>query len=341
MTMRTTVPSPQPEHEPAAADEAVGVLAEHHVGQGLLVAILDRGRRAGSCRRRCRGGSDRACTRRSASAVALLGHHQGVVALGHANVHALGAALAVVRVDEEAEVGALDALLGGHVAVLGGVDEVLPGRLGGQRRVRLGGGERVDRLRQRGLRLGGGHDGAVRAGADAGHAAHALLGHELRDQRREAAEVAVAGRGRGDQAAPDALVGGQLDVRDAASVGVDDRRVEVLDVRGDVEGLRRDESRARGRLASDNLRAGLFRSSRWQLFRSSLAQSSGLSQPGPYEVAGRDDADRGGRLVGDDEAVDSALVPSRRRPRRGPPSRDGQRRLCHDLPDGQAAPVRS
>jgi hypothetical protein len=59
-----------------------------------------------------------------------------------------------------------------------------------------------------------------------------------RDQRRKRGEVAGAGGGGGDEAAPYALVGRKLDVGDAAAIGIDDGRVEVVDVRLDVETLR-------------------------------------------------------------------------------------------------------
>src|ERR1035437_9652205 len=139
------------------------MLAEHQVRQGLLVAILDRGRRQGLVK-----GEVATVTIERALAgslgYALFKHAQSVVALDHAYVPALGAALAVGRVDEEAEVGPLDALLGRHVAVLGSVDEVRPcGRLG-QLWVRLGGRERLDRLGQRAIWLGRRPGGAVLGG---------------------------------------------------------------------------------------------------------------------------------------------------------------------------------
>jgi len=81
-------------------------------------------------------------------------HDESGVALGQADVDALGAALAVQRIDEEPEVRRLEAALGGHVGVLGGVDEVLLRRLGGPARVRLAGRERLDRGGQGGLWLG-------------------------------------------------------------------------------------------------------------------------------------------------------------------------------------------
>ena len=39
-SIRIAVASPQPAHEPGAADVAEGVLAEHQVGERLLVAVL-------------------------------------------------------------------------------------------------------------------------------------------------------------------------------------------------------------------------------------------------------------------------------------------------------------
>ncbi len=116
----------------------------------------------------------------------------------------------------------LDAALGGDVGVLGRVDEVGLGRLGGQRRVRLAGRESVDRVASEPFGWAVAIDGAVGAGADAGHAADTLVGDELRDQRRKRAEVADAGGRGGDEAAAHAHVGRKLDVGHAATVGIDD-----------------------------------------------------------------------------------------------------------------------
>ena len=194
---------------------------------------------------------------------------------------------------------------------------------------------------QRALRLGRRQDGAVRAGADAGHAADALVGDELRDQRREAAEVAGGGRCRGDQAARHAHVGRQLDIGDAAAIRVYDGRVEVFDVSGDVEGLRRDSPGTRGKVGQQTCGLALSVLLGGNRFCHHSLSLRVLSQPRPHEVAGRDDSDRGGRRVRDDEAVDSALTHQPRGLVEARGRGDGQRRLGHDFsPTGQAPPVR-
>src|ERR1035437_1680199 len=65
----------------------------------------------------------------------------------------------------------------------------------------------------------------------------------------------------------------------------------------------------------------------------------GLPQPGPDEVTGRDDADRGGRRVCYDEAVDSVQFHLPGGLFEGRSGSDGKRRLGHDLLDRQAGPV--
>ena len=219
-----------------AADEAKGVLTEHDVGEGLLIAVLDR--RSGQ--RPEEADVAAVAIERALAAglrVTLLRHDESIVAQRRAHLHALGTALAVVWVDEDSKVGRLDAPLGRDVGVLRGVDEVRSGGLRGQRRVRLLRGERVDRPGQRALWLSRRHDCAVGAGADTGHATDALLGDEGRDHRRQGAEIANACGGRGDETSGDASVCRKLDVGHTAPIGIDDGLVEVLDVLGDVEGL--------------------------------------------------------------------------------------------------------
>src|ERR1035437_2553428 len=59
----------------------------------------------------------------------------------------------------------------------------------------------------------------------------------------------------------------------------------------------------------------------------------GLPQPGPHEVTGRDDADRGGLPVCYDEAVDAARLHCPGRLFESGSRGNGESRLCHDLPD--------
>ena len=208
MTMRTTVPSPQPEQEPRATDEAEGVLAEHQVRQDLLVAILDRRGGQGLVE----GDVAAVAVERALAAglgIALLDHRQGVVVERRADFHALGAALAVVRVDEEAEVGAFEALLGGHVAVLGRVDEVRtwpsrrrgPGSAGWRRKPSIALASEPLGWAVAMMALSG------QALTQAMQPTH-FSASNCRDQRREGAEVADAGGGRSDEAAPHVLSAG-------------------------------------------------------------------------------------------------------------------------------------
>ena len=147
-----------------------------------------------------------------------------------ADLHALRAALAVDRVDEDAEAGRCLALACRHLGVLGGVREVRTGRSRPPAPAARCRGKGLDADLEVSLGDGDAQDGGVGAGIDAGHAADALLEQELGDARREAGEVAHRGRAGRDEAARHAGLGRQLAVGDAAAVGRDDRRRELLDV---------------------------------------------------------------------------------------------------------------
>jgi hypothetical protein len=174
----------------------------------------------------------------------LVHHEQGVVTEPGADLDALAAALAVARVDEDAEGPAGQAAPRGDLAVLLRINEVAGRGRGREDRLLRRRGEGRDPA----LELRGGHDGAqdggVRAGADAGHAAHALLGDELGDARCKVAEVAHGRRARGNDAAGQAGVRRQLPVGDPPAVGRDDRQPEVLDVLVHVQERRREHLQA-------------------------------------------------------------------------------------------------
>src|SRR5664280_641225 len=66
---------------------------------------------------------------------------------------------------------------------------------------------------------------------------------------------------------------------------------------------------------------------------------SALPRPGPNQVAGRDDADRCGRGVSHDEAVDSMLLHHFGGLLEARGGGDGEHRLGHYLPDREAEPI--
>ena len=143
-----------------------------------------------------------------------------------ADLDALGAALAVDRVDEDAERARLDALAWrARRRTSCVVREVARGRsVAASGRLGLVGGERLDARRRapaparrcRGWPLSG------QALTQAMQPTH-LSSEELRDARGEAAEVAGRGRAGRDDAAGQADVRGQLLVGDATAIGGHDR----------------------------------------------------------------------------------------------------------------------
>ena len=153
---------------------------------------------------------------------------------------ALGAALAVDRLDEDPEARRFEAALRGDLRVLGCMDEMCLCRLTGNVWRALLGGERGDALREVSLGNGDPQDRAVGAGADARHAADASLGDELRQAGREPTEVTDRGRAGWDDAPREADVRGPLLVRHTTAVGRNDRCAELLDVRLDIEQRGRD-----------------------------------------------------------------------------------------------------
>ncbi len=97
-----------------------------------------------------------------------------------AHLDALGAALAVERLDEDPECGRFESVLGRYLGVLLRADEMRSDAFLGHCWRRLCLGERRDPRLEVALRNGDAEDRAVRARADAGHAADAALGDELR-----------------------------------------------------------------------------------------------------------------------------------------------------------------
>ena len=112
---------------PRAADIADRVLAEHQVGEGLLVAVDVGGRRE----RAEEAHVAVVALERRLAGRGLLGdlvdHDQRVVAERGAHLDALGAALAVDGVDEDPELAAIVALARRNLAVLLRVGEVRTG----------------------------------------------------------------------------------------------------------------------------------------------------------------------------------------------------------------------
>jgi hypothetical protein len=207
------------------ADVAERVLAKHEVREGLLVAV--RGRRGGKAAEQpqvAREALQRALA--SGSGRHLVDHHQRIVALGVAHLDALRAALAVDRVDEQAERRGLEAATGRDVGVLRRPGEPLACRANGDLGLGLRGGMGRDRGAEHRFGLGRGDDRAVRAGRDAGHAPDAPVEEQLRDPWGEAAEVAGPGRTGRDGAAGGGVVARQLGIGHAAAIGVDHGRIE-------------------------------------------------------------------------------------------------------------------
>ena len=157
------------------------MLAEHHVGECLLVAIgrgRDRQRSEEAHVARIALDGPAACRRRGS----LVDHPERVVAEGVADLDAFGAALAVGRIDEDPERRRLEAALRRDVARTSSSSRSATGsrsrragaRLGWQRNPSIG---RVDHR----CRLRDTEDRRVGAGVDAGHAADAGVEEELGD----------------------------------------------------------------------------------------------------------------------------------------------------------------
>ncbi len=218
----------------STTDIAEGMLAEHQIGQGLVRPIRLRGRWQRAEERHVAGIAIQG--RLASGFLGDLGaHHQGVVAERVADLNAFGASLAVDRVDEDAETCGLQAAPGREIGVLGGSAEVAGGGRRCQRWVRLPLGKAGDQVVD--LRFGerDPQDGAVGAGVDAGHAAHASGCIQLGDLRSQVAEVANRSGPRRNDGARHTGVGGQLRVGGAAQVGRHDPAIEVIHVLVDVE----------------------------------------------------------------------------------------------------------
>ena len=194
-----------------AADVADGVLAEHEVGQRLLVAVLGRRRRQRAEERHvARVALERGLAGRPARRVDLVDHDERVVAERGADLDALAAALAVAGVDEDPERAGSWPRFAGTSAYFCVCGEVAASARPPQRPGPAAAGERPRAPASSDSGRATREDRRVGAGVDAGHAADALLGDEVRDARREAAEVAGRGGAGRDDAAGQAGVGRQL-----------------------------------------------------------------------------------------------------------------------------------
>ena len=204
-----------------AADIQQRTLGQHHVREQLLVDEL----------------LGRLGHLRVEVPRALIAFQRAVIFLQHreravitAGVHALGAALALGRVNEDAEVTRLVALLFIDVPELGRLAKLLAIMLA------LGFVGNLGEFRFE-LRLGDdlAEDGGVRALDDARHAGDAILAVEQRNLRRDVGKIAQDARAGGDERAQRAEVGGQFQFGAAVVVRADDAAVEIRDVQ-DVVG---------------------------------------------------------------------------------------------------------
>ncbi len=153
--------------------------------------------------------------------VGLVDHFEGVVV---ADRDALGAALALRRVDDDLEHAARQVFLLGAVVVLLGFRPLLREH----RAVRLGDGGELRFERVLGDDLA--EDGGIGALRDAVHAAGAVAGDVLGDFRGDVAEVAQRGCAGGNQRAGETEVGRQQLLAIAFLVAADDALVEIDDV---------------------------------------------------------------------------------------------------------------
>ena len=182
--MRRAVPSPQPAHEPGAADVAMCVLAEHHVGQRLLVAVLGRRRRQRPEEAHVAPVAlERRLARRASARTLSIMTSASCPSAAQTSTHS-AQPLQWTRVDEDAEAPPARARAWParrRTSACGRSGRVpWPRRRSGSRSPAANVSTRCTEL---GFRQGDAQDGRVRAGADAGHAADALLGDELRAMR--------------------------------------------------------------------------------------------------------------------------------------------------------------
>ena len=142
-----------------------------------------------------------------------------------AGVHALGAALALGGVDEDAELAAAEALFLAHLPVFVGFGPLLAHLLA------LGFVFDAGKLVFERFGLDDlGQDGRVGALRHAVHAADALVGKELGYLGRDVAEIAQRAGSGGNHAARNLHIGFEADFGRAVVVGADNPLVEVGDI---------------------------------------------------------------------------------------------------------------